>query len=82
MLQRLNDFFPIRYTVFGLCLMGLALCIFTLVGFGQGAWWLPVFVVLTGLGTYDLAQSKRSILRNKVQAQARANLKKFLAGKR
>ena len=64
MLQRLNDFFPIRYTVFGLCLMGLALCIFTLVGFGQGAWWLPVFVVLAGLGIYDLAQSKRSILRN------------------
>ena len=64
MLQRLNDFFPIRYTVFGLCLMGLALCIFTLVGFGQGGWWLPVFVVLAGLGIYDLAQTKRSILRN------------------
>ena len=38
MLHRLNDIFPIRYTVFGLCIMGLILCIFTLVGFGQGGW--------------------------------------------
>ncbi len=64
MLQRLNDFFPVRYTVFGLCLMALVLCIFTLIGFGTGGWWLPVFVVLSGLGIYDLVQTKRSILRN------------------
>ncbi len=64
MLHRLNDIFPIRYTVFGLCIMGLILCIFTLVGFGQGGWLLPVFLLLVGLGAYDVMQTKRSILRN------------------
>ena len=64
MLQRLNDFYPIRYTVFGLCVMGLALCIFAQVAAGAGGFWIPVFGVLVALGVYDVAQTKRSILRN------------------
>ena len=64
MLQRLNDIFPIRYTAFGLCALGLLLSIYTLVGFGMGGWWVPILVVLVGFGLYDLLQTKRSILRN------------------
>ncbi len=64
MLHRLNDFFPIRYTAFGLCVMGLLLCIFTLVGFGQGGPLALVLLALVGLGIYDLVQTRRSILRN------------------
>ena len=64
MLHRLNEFFPIRYTAFGLCIMGLLLCIFTLVGFGQGGPLALVLLALVGLGVYDLVQTRRSILRN------------------
>ena len=42
MLHYLNSIYPIRYTVFGLCCMGLLLSIFTLVGFGVGGSGLPV----------------------------------------
>ena len=64
MLHRLNEFFPFRYTAFGLCVMGLLLCIFTLVGFGQGGPLALVLLALVGLGVYDLVQTRRSILRN------------------
>ena len=64
MLQRLNAIFPIRYTAFGLCAIGLLLSIYTLVGFGMGGWWVPILGVLVGFGLYDLLQTKRSILRN------------------
>ena len=64
MLHRLNEFFPIRYTAFGLCVVGLLLCIFTLVGFGQGGPLALVLLALVGLGVYDLLQTRRSILRN------------------
>ncbi len=64
MLHRLNEFFPIRYTAFGLCVMGLLLSIFTLVGFGQGGPLALVLLALVGLGIYDLVQTRRSILRN------------------
>ena len=64
MLHSLNELFPVRYTVFGLCVVGTLLCIFTLVGFGQGGWLLPVFLALSALGVYDVMQTKSSILRN------------------
>ena len=64
MLHSLNELFPVRYTVFGLCVVGALLCIFTLIGFGQGGWLLPVFLALSALGVYDVMQTKRSILRN------------------
>ena len=67
MLHQLNEIFPIRYTFFGLCLIGLVLCVIALLGFGAGGWVLTALAVLLGLtlvGLYDLAQTKRSILRN------------------
>jgi glutamate synthase domain-containing protein 2 len=64
MINALNALFPVRYTVFGLSVLGMLLTFFTLVGFGQGGAVLPVFVLLCAVGIYDLMQTKRSILRN------------------
>ena len=64
MLHRINEFFPVRYTVLGLCVIGMLLCLFTLIAYGQGGWWLPLFAALAALGLYDLLQTRRSILRN------------------
>ena len=64
MLNYLNTQFPIRYTVFFLSALGLLLSIFSLVVFGTGALLMLAFGVLTALGTFDVQQTKSSILRN------------------
>lgn len=64
MLDRLNEFFPIRYTVFGLCVLGLLVSLFSLQVFGVGAATSLVLLALVALGAYDVLQSRRSILRN------------------
>ena len=64
MLHFLDSLFPVRYTVMGLSVFGLALSLFSLIVFGVG---LPAFLVfgaLVWVGVYDLRQTKRSILRN------------------
>ena len=64
MLHYLNELFPIRYTVFGLCVLGLLASLFALLAFGVGAGPSLVLLALVALGVYDLLQSRRSILRN------------------
>ena len=64
MLHRLNNIFPVRYTVFALCVMALLLEIFMQAAWGQGGGWMPLWLVLAGVGLYDVLQTKRSILRN------------------
>ena len=64
MLHTLNNFFPVRYTAFFLCVLGLLLSLFTLLVFGVGAGSMLIFLGLVGTGVYDLRQTKRSILRN------------------
>ena len=64
MLNTLDSFFPIRYTAFALSGMGLLLCLFTAIGFGVGGTLALVFLVLFGVGVYDVLQTKRSVLRN------------------
>ncbi|HOZ65294.1 MAG TPA: FMN-binding glutamate synthase family protein [Burkholderiaceae bacterium] len=64
MLHTLNNFFPVRYTAFFLCVLGLLLSGFTMLVFGVGGGWALVFTGLVALGVYDLRQTKRSILRN------------------
>ncbi len=64
MIAYLNSIYPVRYTVLGLCLLGLLLSLFTLVGFGVGAAGFLVFAGLSGVGLYDLLQTRRSVLRN------------------
>jgi glutamate synthase domain-containing protein 2 len=64
MLKTLDSFFPIRYTAFALSGVGLLLCLFTAIGFGVGGTLALVFLVLFGVGVYDVLQTKRSVLRN------------------
>ena len=64
MLHFLNSLFPVRYTAMGLSVMGLALSLFSLIVFGVGYFPFLVFAMLTGVGVYDLRQTRRSILRN------------------
>jgi glutamate synthase domain-containing protein 2 len=64
MLDYLNSIYPIRYTVFGMCVMGLLLSLFSLVVFHTGAMTGLVFLGLVAVGLYDLQQTKKSVLRN------------------
>jgi len=64
MLHTLNSIFPVRYTVMGLSVFGLLLTVFSLVALGAGLGAFVLFAILVGIGTYDLRQSRRSILRN------------------
>ena len=64
MLDTLNAVFPIRYTVMGLSVFSCLLSVFSLLAFGVGLVPFILSAMLAGLGTYDLLQSKRSILRN------------------
>jgi glutamate synthase domain-containing protein 2 len=64
MLDILNTYFPVRYTVMVLSALGL---LFSLVSFAlTGESWLEIllFASLVGVGVYDLVQTRRSILRN------------------
>jgi len=64
MLDYLNSIYPIRYTVFGMSVMGLLLSLFGLVVFHTGAITGLVFLGLVAVGLYDLQQTKKSVLRN------------------
>ncbi len=64
MLNQLNDHYPVRYTILGLCALGLLLSLFSLIVFGVGWIALLCFAVLLAVGVYDLRQSRHSILRN------------------
>ncbi len=63
-LLTLNRYFPIRYTAWLLCAVGLLLCTFTWVAFGTGGLLALVFALLLGLGLRDVLQTRHSILRN------------------
>ena len=64
MLYALNSVFPIRYTALILSTLGLLVSAATVVFLGQGWIALVVFLALTGVGLFDLAQRKSSVLRN------------------
>ena len=56
--------FPIRYTPFALCLLG-SVGSFIALEMHERAWYAFIFFsVLSGIGIYDLIQTKMSILRN------------------
>ena len=64
MLEYLNTLYPVRYTAFALCLLGLMYALAALF-FGSGGVWLAVlFGALVAFGVYDLLQKKHAILRN------------------
>jgi glutamate synthase domain-containing protein 2 len=64
MFDRLNTLYPVRYTVLGLCVFGLALALFSLVAFGVGWLALLLFAALVALGLRDLRQMRHAVLRN------------------
>ena len=64
MFDRLNHYYPIRYTVFFLTLAGLCLSLVKFAVFYQGLPELLVFAALTGVGVRDLLQKEHSVLRN------------------
>src|SRR5205085_12355203 len=67
MLAFLDSIYPVRYTAFGLCVIGLAGSIASLAASGPGVvavMALVVFAALVGVGVYDVGQVRRSVLRN------------------
>jgi len=64
LLERMNRYYPVRYTVLGLCGFGVLLSLFSLLAFGIG--WLALLAsgALLALGLHDIRQSRHSILRN------------------
>ena len=64
MFQMNDSQLPVRYSAFAVSVLGLLLCGFSLLVFGVGGGLALVFLLLVGVGVYDLWQPKRSILRN------------------
>ncbi|MES2609027.1 MAG: FMN-binding glutamate synthase family protein [Pseudomonadota bacterium] len=64
MLHQLNSLYPVRYTAFALCVLGLLLALFALVVFGVGLPLVLVFGALVAVGVYDVRQTRHAILRN------------------
>jgi glutamate synthase domain-containing protein 2 len=63
-LDTLNQFFPVRYTAWLLCAVGLLLSAFTWVAFDTGGALVLLFALLLGLGLRDVLQPRHSVLRN------------------
>lgn len=64
MLAYLNTFYPVRYTVLALCVLGLAFSLVTLWVQGEGWWALVLFAALLAIAAHDLTQRRRALLRN------------------
>ena len=64
MLDRLNALYPVRYTVFALCVLVALLSLFTWVIVGEGGFMFLLFAGLSLLGLWDVRQTKSSVLRN------------------
>ena len=58
----LNRLYPVRYTAFALCVLGLLLALAYFAVSGEGGW-AVVFALLVALGV-DLRQDSHAILRN------------------
>ncbi|MBL8339235.1 MAG: FMN-binding glutamate synthase family protein [Rhodoferax sp.] len=64
MFHTLNQWYPIRYTVFGLCVLSLAAALLQWVQAGVGLPWVLLALALVAVGVHDVVQARRSILRN------------------
>jgi glutamate synthase domain-containing protein 2 len=63
-LTRLDQHFPVRYTAWMLCAIGLLLFTFTYVAFHTGGYAALLFLFLVCLGWRDKNQRRHSVLRN------------------
>jgi glutamate synthase domain-containing protein 2 len=64
MLARLNALYPIRYTAFGVTVVGLAGSLLWLAVFDSGWLFNLLFLGLVALGVWDMVQDKHAVLRN------------------
>jgi glutamate synthase domain-containing protein 2 len=64
MLAFLESLYPLRYTVLGVCVLGLAASLADLLLFGNGLASAFLFAALVLVGVRDVRQSRHAILRN------------------
>ncbi|MEN9842191.1 MAG: Glutamate synthase large chain [Pseudomonadota bacterium] len=67
MLHTLNRFYPVRYTVWGLAIIAVPLCLLALVIGGWSAswgWGLLLALLLVALGVHDVLQTSSAVRRN------------------
>ena len=64
MLDRLNAIYPVRFTVWGLCVFFAVLGLFSMAAYGVGLLWTLLFLGLSALGWFDVRQTKKAVLRN------------------
>ncbi|HEX7440221.1 MAG TPA: FMN-binding glutamate synthase family protein [Caldimonas sp.] len=63
-LKRLDQHFPIRYSIWLLCAVGLVASAVAWMRMGIGAWLMLAFLALVLLGVRDTRQTRHSVLRN------------------
>jgi glutamate synthase domain-containing protein 2 len=63
-LSRLDRHFPIRYSAWALCWLGLAASAYAWARMGMDAWLAVVFLALVVVGMRDLVQRRHAVLRN------------------
>ncbi|MGZ5891459.1 MAG: FMN-binding glutamate synthase family protein, partial [Caldimonas sp.] len=63
-LSRLDDYFPIRYSFWALCMVGLVAAALAWLRMGVDAWFALGFLALVLLGLRDTLQTRHAILRN------------------
>ncbi|MDQ6685017.1 MAG: FMN-binding glutamate synthase family protein [Pseudomonadota bacterium] len=63
-INRLDQHFPIRYSAWALCGLGLVLSAVAYHRMGTSGWLIALFLVLVVVGVRDVTQERHSILRN------------------
>ena len=63
-LQRLDQHFPVRYSAWLACAVGMMLAAFSWVAFDRGGTLALLFLALTLVGVRDTRQARHAVLRN------------------
>jgi glutamate synthase domain-containing protein 2 len=63
-IRRLDQHFPIRYSAWALCAVGLVLAFIGWMHMGKGLWLVLAFLALVLLGLRDRQQTRHAVLRN------------------
>ncbi len=63
-LKRLDQVFPVRYSAWALCGLGLVISVFAWARYDMELWLAVAFLALVALGLRDTLQTRHSVLRN------------------
>ena len=63
-IARLDSFFPVRYSAWALCFVGLVASLVAWAKMGMDLWLAAVFLGLVVVGIRDVLQDRHAILRN------------------